>query len=325
MKLCIITPAPTGSQVGNRVTALRWSGLLGELGHKVELLTTYDGQPCDLLIALHARKSHAAVARFHQLYPAQPLIVGISGTDLYQDLPHSPQAQQSLEWATRIVVLQAKAVDLLPATARTKARVIHQSAVPVANPYPRSAATFDVCVIGHLRPVKDPLRTAWAARLLPVTSCLRVLQVGSALSPEAAAEAEQEMRDNARYVWLGEKPQQETLRILGGSHLLCLTSFSEGGANVISEAIVQGVPVVSSRMDGSVGLLGEDYPGYFPVGDSTALAQLLLRCETDRGFLQELTDRCLRLRPLFTAQAERASWASLLAELVPEDGENGVP
>jgi putative glycosyltransferase (TIGR04348 family) len=315
MRICLVTPAQPGSQVGNRVTAHRWAELLTQLGHEVAITTSYDGQPCDLLIALHARKSHPAIARFHQDYPHLPLVVGISGTDLYQDLPHSAEAHQSLAWASRIIVLQARAIDSLPEAVRPRARVILQSAQPPPGPYPRSDTTFDVCVLGHLRPVKDPLRTALASRLLPMTSHVRVLQMGRALTPDDATAALQEMQTNSRYQWLGEKPQDEALRLLGGCRLLSLTSHSEGGANVISEAIVLHVPVISSHMDGSVGLLGEDYPGYFPVGDTAALAALLHRCETDAAFLQDLSDRCAHLRPLFTPAHERQSWAEVLAEI----------
>src|SRR5262249_38103858 len=120
---------------------------------------------------------------------------------------------------------------------------------------------------------------------------------------------------NRRYQWLGELPQSEARAVLSRCRLLSLTSESEGGANVISEAVVAGVPVISSRIDGSIGLLGEDYPGYFPVRDTQALAELLWRAETDIEFYQTLRDRCSRLRPLFDPAREKQSWEDLLREL----------
>ena len=152
---------------------------------------------------------------------------------------------------------------------------------------------FEVCVLGHLRPVKDPLRTAWAARLLPASSRVRVLQVGGALSEDMAEQARAEEAANPRYRWLGERPRGQALRLLARCRLLSLTSELEGGANVISEAIALGVPVVSSRIAGSLGLLGTDYPGYFPFGDTQALADLLRRAETDTDFY----DACVRRVP----------------------------
>src|SRR5262249_10341841 len=171
--------------------------------------------------------------------------------------------------------------------------------------------------VGHLRPVKDPLRTALAARLLPAASRIQVFHVGGALSEDMAEQARTEAARNRRYQWLGELPQDEALGVLSRCRLLSLTSESEGGANVISEAVVAGVPVVSSHIDGSIGLLGEDYPGYSPVGDTQALADLLWRAETDLEFDNALRDRCARLRPLFDPARERQSWYDLLSELFP--------
>src|SRR5262249_56478652 len=128
------------------------------------------------------------------------------------------------------------------------------------------------CVMGHLRPVKDPMRTARAARLLSPTSRVSVVHIGGALSDEMAEAARAEAATNPRYRWLGELPRLEALRVLSSCRLLALTSRSDGGANVISEAVTVGVPVLSSRIAGSVGLLGEDYPGHLPLGDTAPAA-----------------------------------------------------
>jgi putative glycosyltransferase (TIGR04348 family) len=241
--------------------------------------------------------------------------VALTGTDLYADLRSSAAARRALDLATRLVALQPMAVESLPPRAREKARVIVQSAVaPRHRPSPRPGA-FEVCVLGHLRAVKDPVRTAAAARLLPSSSRVRVRHLGAAIEPGMAARAEAEQRRNARYRWIGERPHAEALRVLARSRLLCLTSKLEGGANVISEAAAAGAPVLSSRIDGSVGLLGSRYPGYFPVGDTRALAALLLRAETDPRFYAELKRGVRRLAPLVRPARERAAWASLLAEL----------
>jgi glycosyltransferase involved in cell wall biosynthesis len=93
-----------------------------------------------------------------------------------------------------------------------------------------------------------------------------------------------------------------------------LPSRLEGGANVLSEAIVASVPVLASRIPGSIGILGDEYPGYFPAGDTRALADLLRRIETDRTFLRELGRRCELRAPLFKPAAEKEAWANLLAE-----------
>jgi putative glycosyltransferase (TIGR04348 family) len=320
MNICLVTPAPPGSLKGNRVTAERWGALLRELGHRVEIDVEYREQDCDLLIALHAFKSHSSIRRFRDVRPSDPLVVGLTGTDLYGDIHTRPNAVESLQLATRLVLLQPLGRAVLPAAVQDKARVIYQSVRPRPVPPlndPIRVDAFEVCVMGHLRPVKDPLRTALAARLLPAASRIQVLHVGGALSEELAEAARAEQSRNRRYRWLGELPQGEALGVLSRCRLLSLTSESEGGANAISEAVALGVPVVASHIAGSIGLLGDDYPGYFPFSDTQALADLLLRAETDADFYNNLRDRCDRLRPLFEPARERQSWQELLQELFP--------
>lgn len=320
MRILLVTPAPSGSRKGNRVTAERWARLLRDLGHRVTIAVEYHRQCCDLLIALHAFKSHLSICRFRTKRPGDPLVLCLTGTDLYGDIRTRPEAWESLELATRLVVLQPLALDELPEPLRGKARVIYQSVpAPAVRGRPRHHV-FEVCVLGHLRPVKDPLRTARAARLLPASSRVRVLQVGGALSDELAEQARAEQAGNPRYCWLGERPRGQALGLLARSRLLSLTSELEGGANVISEAIALGVPVVSSRIAGSLGLLGADYAGYFPFGDTRALADFLLRAETDAAFYQALGAQCALRRPLFEPARERQSWHELLRELYPEPG-----
>lgn len=329
MKIGIVTPAPPRSRYGNRVTAVRWARILKKLGHQVRITQAYQGEPCDLLVALHARRSHPSIRRYHDDQPERPLVVALTGTDLYHDLPRSRRARESLQLATRLVVLQPKASEELPPHLREKVRVIYQS-VSRDAPNTRGSASgvrgsrfspcesripFDVCVIGHLRPVKDPFRTTRAARQLPPSSRVRILHVGAAMDSRMARLARAEMRVNLRYRWLGEQPRWRVRRILAGSALCVLSSKLEGGANVVSEAIAAGVPLLASRIAGSIGLLGENYPGYFKVGDTQELAELLHRAETDPAFLSTLRSHCRKLAALFDPRREKAAWSRLLREL----------
>jgi glycosyltransferase involved in cell wall biosynthesis len=172
-------------------------------------------------------------------------------------------------------------------------------------------------VIGHLRDEKDPFRAALAVRLLPPTSHIRVTHTGKPYDEEFAEEARLHAAENPRYRWLGEAPPWKARQLLARSRLLAQTSLMEGGANVVSEALASGVPVVASDIPGNVGMLGEGYPGYYPVGDERALARLLRRAETDEAFYEMLKARCEARRYLVLPEREKAA----LENLVKEAGE----
>jgi len=314
-KVLIVTPAPPGSLRGNRVTAERWAAFLRGLGHDVSVRERWEDEPYDVLVTLHARKSAAAVARHRDARPGTPVVVVLTGTDVYGDLEGDTEARASLEAADRIVVLQPLAVERLPPALRRRARVIHQSVAPVVQRARPREDVFEVCVLGHLRPVKDPLRAALAARRLPESSRVRIVHVGEAIEPGMDAEARAEMARNPRYRWLGGLPHDEALAVLARSGGHALTSRMEGGANAVCEAMVLGVPTVCTRIQGSVGLLGEDHPGYFPVGDTGALRDLLVRLETEPAFGDALVRHAAARAHVLSPEVERERLRELLAEL----------
>lgn len=320
MKLVLVTPAPPGSLTGNRVTAERWARLLRELGHDVEIDQAWSGRDCDVLVALHARRSGASVERFRRKRPEGPLLVTLTGTDLYRDLSRSPEARSSLERADLLIGLQDRVPDALPAELHRKVRIIRQSAEPIGDPPAPNPDRFEVCLLAHVRPVKDPLLAARAARLLPESSAVTVIHTGEVLDEETARAADRESEENPRYRWIGALPRDEARRLLARSRLLLVTSRLEGGANVVSEAVVSGVPVLSTRIPGSEGILGEDYPGLFPVGDARALAEMLRQAETDEGFYRRLEEGCAAVRRLLTPEREREAWRELLEEVTEANG-----
>ena len=163
MRIALVTPAGPGTRNGNRHTAVRWAAFLRKAGYRVNVSVQWAaGDGADAMLALHARRSHASIKAFPR---DKPLVVALTGTDVYRDIHQSAEAQESLEFAHRLIVLQPKAAEELPAALRKKVRVVVQSASTSLRHRP-VRGKFRVCVIGHLREEKDPFRTA-AARSTP--------------------------------------------------------------------------------------------------------------------------------------------------------------
>ncbi len=310
-RISLVTPARAGARNGNRHTAQRWAGFLRVLGHEVAISTSWEDKPCDLLIALHARRSHPSVVAFRKQHPSSPLVLALSGTDLYRDLPASREARQSLQLADKVIVLQEDALRLLDSSTRRKARVVYQSAQPSVRHSP-AKAPFRVSVVGHLREEKDPFRAAFA--LAHLTGPFEVVQVGDALSEGMAAKARDLMRRDLRYRWLGGRSHAQALQWIARSHLLVVSSRMEGGANVISEAARIGTPVLASRMSGNLGMLGRNYPGYFSLFDEKALARLIEKCASNKNFSKQLKRALTFRRSLFAPAAERAALGRVVKE-----------
>lgn len=281
------------------------------MGHRAFIVQPGPAPAADVLVALHARKSAEAVRSSR---PGTKVIVALTGTDLYRDVRVDSSARRSLELADRLVVLHDGAAGELPARLRRKVSVVPQSA-PAMRRLPPLSRWFEVAVVAHLRPEKDPLRAARAARALGGASRIRVVHAGAALSTQMRRDALAEMRSNPRYRWLGELPGWKARRLIARGRVLCITSEMEGGANVLSEAVAAGTPVLASRIPAMRAILGADYPGLFPFGHTRALARLLRRAENDPRFLADLRRRCVRVRPKLSPAREKSALRAVLAAL----------
>ena len=313
MKIAIVTPAAAGSRTGNRHTAQRWATMLRAAGHKVGVATEWNAAAADVLIALHARRSHPSVLSYQQAYPDGNLVVVLTGTDLYRDIRYDAGARLSLKLARRLVVLQDEGLKELPRQFRAKTRVVYQSAQVKAKAVPPKK-TFRVCVLGHLREEKDPFRAALALQHIPPEENIELVHLGKAMAPELAAQAKTLMLQDPRYRWLGGLPHWRALRWLCRSSLMVISSRMEGGANAIAEAVCAGVPVIASAIPGNVGMLGSGYPGYYPPEDAKALAGLLVKAMRHQAYYQSLKRGIAARRHLFRPQSEQASLIRLLRE-----------
>ncbi|MCS0582783.1 TIGR04348 family glycosyltransferase [Massilia pinisoli] len=310
----IVSPASARENNGNWQTASRWQRHLAR-DCRVTIGPGWQaGDPVpDLLIALHARRSAAALAAFTDAHPDRPALLVLTGTDLYRDIHEDDTARASLERATALVVLQPRGLDELPAALRPKTHVIYQSAPRLRPARPR--APLDVAMIGHLRAEKDPQTFMDAARLIH-TPGVRLLHIGAALDPALGQRARATQDATRAYRWLGALPHMATRRRLRRCHAMVIASRMEGGANVIIEAVTSGVPVLASRIAGNVGMLGDDYAGYFAPGNAAALAALIDRSARDVGFIMRLRRQCAARARLFAPGAERAHLLELVDNLL---------
>lgn len=320
MKLLVLTPAPPGSKAGNRATAERWATLLTTAGYDVLVATDYDaaaGARADALVALHAWRSHSAIMEFHQRFPDKPVVTALTGTDIYEfQFSHPEPTLASMTASHCLIGLHRLVSQGIPARFQSRLKTVLQSAEQPSGPsksHPRCRqGRFNVCVVGHLRREKDSLRTAMAARLLPADSTIDVLQAGKAHDDSWKAAALEEEVRNDRFQWLGEIEREATQALMLGSQAMVISSVMEGGANVVSEACRAGLPILASDIAGNRGLLGDDYPGYFPAGDEKALATLLHRTENDPAFLELLKQIVTAKASDFTPAAEQAALVGAL-------------
>ena len=302
--MVLVSPALADANNGNWHTAHRWSQFLS--GHcDIRIVPSWapGDLPADFMVALHARRSAPSIAAWAQTHAHKPLAVVLTGTDLYRDILDDAAAQHSLDVATQLVVLQPDGLAALPERWRGKAQVIFQSAAAL-KPAAKPSRVFRAVMVGHLRDEKDPL-TFMATAAQPLPDRVRLDQIGDALDPALGAAARATAAAHPHYRWLGGLPRSATRQHIKRAQLLISCSRMEGGAHVILEAVLSGTPVLASRVGGNVGMLGLDYAGYFPLGDSAALAALLRRCADEPAFLAELQRQCALRAPLFDVQREK--------------------
>jgi putative glycosyltransferase (TIGR04348 family) len=312
--IVIVTPALADANNGNWQTARRWAQML-QSAYRVHLVAQWAGGDEALMIALHARRSAASMRAWRATHPRRPLLLTLTGTDLYRDIDTDTSAQQSLALADALVVLNELGAQRLPAALRARCHVLLQSC-PARRALNKTPRHLRALMVGHLRDEKDPRTYFRAAQRLAGRSDIRLDHIGAALDPALGAEATALAAAQPNYRWLGERPHAATRARIQAAHVLVHPSRMEGGAHVVIEAIRSGTPVLGSQIAGNLGLLGAGYPGTFAAGDDAALATLLARARDDPDMLPAMQRQLALRAPLFAPEAERATLKHLVAELI---------
>lgn len=311
----IVSPALASANNGNWQTAKRYCQFL-KTHFRVRIVSEWDGSKSDdVLVALHARRSFPSIAAWHSMHGDNGLVVVLTGTDLYRDIKQDPQAQQSLEFANRLIVLQPLGLAELPPVLRSKTDVVLQSTTPRVT-LSKSARYIRAVMVGHLREEKSPRTLFEAAALLAQHGDIHIKHIGAEHDQLLSTMAHQTAALHRQYQFTGALTYPETRRQIQRSHVLVHTSVMEGGAHVLMEAVCSGVPVIASRISGNIGMLGEDYAGLFPVGDAKALADMLVRFRHDHQFEQLLKKQCALRAPSFTPEYERKALHAIVQSII---------
>ena len=327
--ILIVTPAAAKANNGNWQTAWRWAGLLrAEFDVAIDQSWSSSSkyQP-DALLALHARRSADSVAAWAKAKTAPKnapgLAVVLTGTDLYRDIAQDAAAQRSLDLAQQLVVLQELGVQNLPVQHRAKAQAIFQS-TSSRQTLAKTRRHLRVLMVGHLRDEKLPQTLFEAAQILSPHTDILIDHIGAPLDEDLGDQARATAAVFSNYRYLGAVAHEATRGHIQRAHLLVHASKMEGGAHVVMEAICSGTPVLASHIDGNVGMLGVAYPGYFPVGDAAALADLLVQIRHEQGqtampkkaLYLKLQAHCQQRAPLFAPATEQHKLTQLVRQLL---------
>lgn len=320
VSVVIVSPALADANNGNWQTARRWQQMLAS-DHRTRIVRAWPDAGATaqdaVMIALHARRSASSAAAWAAAHPGRGLVVVLTGTDLYRDIQTDLAAQRRGQFVWALLLQHHQAL-------RGKVRVIFQSS-PARQSLPKTGQHLRAVMVGHLREEKSPRTLMEAASLLRGDAGILIDHIGAALDPLLEQAATATAASYPNYRWLGGLQHEVVRRRIQRAHVLVHTSRMEGGAHVIMEAVTSGTPVLASRVAGNVGMLGEDYAGYFTHGDATALADLLRRCAaqadgagagTPSAYLRQLTAQCARRAALFAPACEQRSLHQLIQDIL---------
>jgi len=233
--------------------------------------------------------------------------------------PFFPRAPRLLSKAlSRLVCLKAKAIIAITDSVRLyminskevgdnrKITVIRYGISLETNDRKRhltapAGSRLKLLSIGRLVEQKDYPTTLKALALLSKTKRnFEYKVIGEGALQQSLSRLGKDLGIAQSISWIGKTKQ--VINYLNESDVFILSSNYEGFGLVLLESMKQGTPILASNCPAIVEVVGKDYLGLFPVGDSEALAKLLYACN-DLSFLQALIDQINNRIYLFDADA----------------------
>lgn len=315
MDILILCPIINALETGLYTTARRWETIFRQLGHNVRIASPSDAvTETDILVALNPVRCSSYLEDLP--LSETPLIVVLTGTDIYNELKKKPNFYRHLESARVLIGLHPGITEEVPERYRSKLRVIVQSA-PNQKSRPQNNILYGQAIfIANLRYFKRPMTVFAAACALNENVNINITHIGDIVDDEYHFWSQPEFHKTVpRYNWLGAKTREDTASALASSDVMLIASSTEGGSNVQSEAISAGVPIISSRNRCVESLLGSDYPGLFDTDNHHQLACLIEKFFVDHSFRELLKSNVSRASYQFSYDLEVEKWKNVIQEI----------
>lgn len=311
MRILLCCPYPLEDVRGNSVAACRLVAGFRGAGHAVEVVappavddpaavvaTAQRFRP-EVAMTMHAWRCAAAFRALALVGPV-PRVVSLRGTDLNEMLDHPDTAgvvREVLEESVAVVVFHAAARQRL---VRVEPRWAGKTVlIPNGAVLPRSEVDFRgrlamppeafvFGAVGGLRSVKRPLLVLpWLERLRAEEPRLVWMHAGGPQEPAVAEELRRFARERPWVFHLDHVPPGEIDSFLRAADVIVATSRSEGMPHAVREAMLAGLPLLLSDIDGHRAMATPEQEALF-FSDEAGFARQARRLWTDPALRQRL-------------------------------------
>jgi L-malate glycosyltransferase len=178
-------------------------------------------------------------------------------------------------------------------------------------------ADFVILMVARLDYLKDHAAAIrMMARVSAVRPGARLVLVGEGPERRAIEDLVERNRLGAKIRFLGLR--KDVARLLMASDVFLLTSISEGIPLTIIEAMVAGLPVVSTRVGGVPEIVVDGETGFLcPSGNDAALAEYVLKLAANPGLRERLgLHGQIRAKAAFSESLMHARYLELYREML---------